>query len=842
MQHILIYDDQIWIQTSVNPLASSHMESTVTRLLVATKQLLESLTDWSHGRIDEGAVSDIYVRLGNEFNSASLAFSREGIDMSDLNSVPDDLRVCLEAALSEDATPATLDQHLPQIRQIVVHLLQGLKAKQAKWRAAKRQQEMESSQSSSNSTAIRPGSSRDFSSGSYPNPNSRTSSRTLSSVRSREDLRRVVVSSSSGDHYRGQGPRAVVSPPLGQPTQPPTIPEHIKSSPPNPGMITGLPASPRSDQTSLSQASSLEALRKTDMLQRRASKRFSTYTYNKIASSASPHKRNEGQSGIGLGIILSPSPQLLRANSAKSGSALSQNEHPTIFLQLGRDVKKAKLDSSPTIASLRVLFMDRFQYSPGSDDFPTIYLRDPKSGIQYQLEDMNDVKDRIVLSLNIDALDQVKTHIDSGMSSLTREIKELKSTIVALRRQSIPPPSISFTNAARQVLQRVNSEVQSQSAIETVPSTVLPNAKPGNANSSVQHDPAVSPSDIKLQQFSGIFKDQFNQVQSLRRELGVLRQLYGTFTGDTKDMLVKLRTQSEQVKQIAASKVSSTRTFIDSGKAKVESKSQDLVTKIESLQDTVEDLKQDVTSRKIRPKPNAMSSVSQSISAVEAELEEFTNFLSTVKPSWKKSWEDELQNIVDEQQLLNYQEDLAKDLKEDLEAVASLFGHVKDYIDARKTSKAKVKEFIPPVGFGSSTSGLRGGLDTVMMEVKSIEPDATVRLKAIEAAEKLREKKIKEVGMDDEFATELAGFVGERKLKMTGGTEEVERIRSLKSEQALKAMATANLANDSKETGPGKESSPTNSQSPEGNQADGDEESKENEEQEPAAVVEAEQS
>lgn len=77
---------------------------------------------------------------------------------------------------------------------------------------------------------------------------------------------------------------------------------------------------------------------------------------------------------------------------------------PTIFLQLGRDVKKAQLETPPTIASLRVLFMDRFQYSPGLDDFPAIYIRDPKSGVQYQLEDMSEVKDRVVLSLNIDGL------------------------------------------------------------------------------------------------------------------------------------------------------------------------------------------------------------------------------------------------------------------------------------------------------------------------------------------------------------------------------------------------------------------------------------------------------
>jgi hypothetical protein len=53
----------------------------VTKLLVSTKQLLEGLTDWSQGKISEEQVSDIYVRLGNCFNSAVSAFSKEGISM-----------------------------------------------------------------------------------------------------------------------------------------------------------------------------------------------------------------------------------------------------------------------------------------------------------------------------------------------------------------------------------------------------------------------------------------------------------------------------------------------------------------------------------------------------------------------------------------------------------------------------------------------------------------------------------------------------------------------------------------------------------------------------------------
>jgi 3-deoxy-D-arabino-heptulosonate 7-phosphate (DAHP) synthase class II len=58
------------------------VQTAVTRLLVATKQLLESLTQWSKGEVNENDVSDVYVRMGNDFNSAVAAFQACGIDMA----------------------------------------------------------------------------------------------------------------------------------------------------------------------------------------------------------------------------------------------------------------------------------------------------------------------------------------------------------------------------------------------------------------------------------------------------------------------------------------------------------------------------------------------------------------------------------------------------------------------------------------------------------------------------------------------------------------------------------------------------------------------------------------
>ena len=69
-------------------------------------------------------------------------------------------------------------------------------------------------------------------------------------------------------------------------------------------------------------------------------------------------------------------------------------------------MKKAKLDAEswPTFAALRTLFTDKFAYNPGLADFPPIYLRDSASGVQYELEDVEEIKENSVLSLNIERM------------------------------------------------------------------------------------------------------------------------------------------------------------------------------------------------------------------------------------------------------------------------------------------------------------------------------------------------------------------------------------------------------------------------------------------------------
>ncbi|KAF9779218.1 hypothetical protein BJ322DRAFT_1113570 [Thelephora terrestris] len=114
----------------------SNVQETVAALLETTKQLQDCLKKWSVGGASDEQVSDVYVDFGTKFNATVTAFMSLGIDISDLYSIPTDLRVPLEDCLGEDASSAVLELYLPRIKQVIYRLLIGLKAKQEPYRIA----------------------------------------------------------------------------------------------------------------------------------------------------------------------------------------------------------------------------------------------------------------------------------------------------------------------------------------------------------------------------------------------------------------------------------------------------------------------------------------------------------------------------------------------------------------------------------------------------------------------------------------------------------------------------------------------------------------------------------
>ncbi|KAK0207702.1 hypothetical protein IW262DRAFT_1281868 [Armillaria fumosa] len=104
-------------------------------LLLSTKQLQESLRLWSLNQATETQVSDVYVQIGTQFNTTIHAFAYHKVDLSDIHSIPTDLRTVLEQCLAEDPSPQALAMYMPEVRRVLYKLLKGLQAKQDAWKA-----------------------------------------------------------------------------------------------------------------------------------------------------------------------------------------------------------------------------------------------------------------------------------------------------------------------------------------------------------------------------------------------------------------------------------------------------------------------------------------------------------------------------------------------------------------------------------------------------------------------------------------------------------------------------------------------------------------------------------
>ncbi|KAF8202478.1 actin interacting protein 3-domain-containing protein [Pholiota molesta] len=882
------------------------VESAVTRLLVSIKQLLEALTLWSQLRMDEEGVSNVYVRLGNDFNSAVAAFAQFNIEMNELLTVPEDLRNVLEQCLAEEATPEHLELYLPTVRQIITNLLQGLRGKQSIYRrivsdhrhrsgnsdtdrtsrssASAARREGHRSQGSQQGTDIERGESDGMSRRSGQSYSRGRASQIAESSRGNEfvggfaptiaehptgqserspDLQRShtplhtplqEAQELPNTNMRSTAPPTEDIPSNQRPTSPPLVPANVTQSPNLAPIISVEPSSPQYAMNGTASppppetppidpppavAQSLAALKSNDvLLERRASKRFSIYNISKmtgasttrersirgsnhpnrrslaatgnltpnelaeterppetpervrrmISRSNTPDKRAPAVPPLPTTPARTPEPTPMVAQSVSAGDQSPIDpSRITIFLQLGREVKKVVVEPGITFASLRVLFVDKFSYNPGLDNFPAIYIRDPSSLVQYELEDTDDVKEKCLLSLNIEPLDQIKQHIDAQISNLSNDIKELRSAVTSNNRHSSHFPDITaqplaestpaarptdrqFLHGARRVsvfMGGSNSSFMSQ-ASQMTGQSLQPQMTGGSVLSEYTSRVVTD------------LKTQFDEVQNLRRDLGIMRQLYTKFMTSTKESLGALRTQTQNVKALATSNVGGARAYIDSGKKKLDVRSQNVLTEVEKLQDIIESVKDDVIKRHVTPNAMYFKNIKKDMDAIAAELASLSEHINTIKPMWKKTWEEELQNIVEEQQFLTHQEEFLSDLLEDYKAMVEVYGHVEKVITLRK-----------PNGVGRlPPAAARGGarrLSTVMLEIKgaaAVDPER--RLKAIEASQKNREKDL--AARTDDLQLEIQDFVSQKKLRLTGGAEEVERVRQKRSEMTIKAM------------------------------------------------------
>lgn len=396
-------------------------------------------------------------------------------------------------------------------------------------------------------------------------------------------------------------------------------------------------------------------------------------------------------------------------------------------------------------------------------------------------------------------VEQVKNHIDAGLLSLAQELKELRTTVATMRRASVSaaPSTFDFASAASQ---RPNRSITDSPPPKRpprharTPSAALKDSTDSDgreapssplAKSNASSAPTTRPSSTEPitaavpSKVISTLKAQRDQVVALRQEIGVVRQVYSDFVAQTRSALLDLKTQTGRVQALAATKVSSSRAFIEAGKSKLENESSELVVRGDDLQDAIDQMRSDIMNRKIRPRPAQLAEVASTLRSVNEAREDLVKWLSSVKQSWKSTWEEELQTICAEQQMVDSHEKLLHELEDDLSEASSVLKAIQQVADSFK--HAKGRNYVPP-----PVADDHQGLTTVMLEVKGLQPDPSKRLEAIERAEKARLSEL--ANRKDDFADELDGFVSGQKLKKTGGVEETERVRQVRNEATLKAM------------------------------------------------------
>ena len=469
----------------------------------------------------------------------------------------------------------------------------------------------------------------------------------------------------------------------------------------------------------------------------------------------------------------------------------------TLFLQYKSKIKKYVLDGGElSLARLQLAFIEKFVWNTQNNgaDLPEIYIQDPVSGVRYELDGVGDVRDRSVLVLNVEQLDEVKRHIDDGIGGLRRVVEGIKMTV-----------------EEQQAVLRVVSERQQEAAREIAGMAVAP--KPGVGIASTA--PTRSSSNASRAASSASLKDrssQLDEIRTLRRDLAVVRQTYTSFVSDINASMSTLKTKASSVKKAALdttvpdiSSAESGRAYLNKGKTTLSADSEKIVNRVDDLQDLVEDLRKDVVSRGVRPLPRQLEAVSKDISAATAELKKLQEFLKREKPVWTKIWEKELQVVCDDRDLLTIQEELVVDLEDDLEKAAGIFALVEQATkqqNLRAPNEGDVAEpgkripsrgALVPVALGGADPAK--ARDGVLGEVRALQPNHESRLEAIERAERARQREL-ESRKGGEFQRELGNFVEEGKLKKSGGVEEVERRRLAREEKTRREVHENMLARE----------------------------------------------
>lgn len=600
-------------------------------------------------------------------------------------------------------------------------------------------------------------------------------------------------------------------------------------------------------------------LQNRDMLSRRASKRFSAYQSQKMISKSSPLmedpsknrfsspkfnkvlkapnsplqeevSRNIRESESQRQAMNNVSNEIKRSNSVSikvpeislttkepsssypkntnssmsgNGSHISEDyrTHDTdvIYLKLANRIKKVDVKFPLTIQQLQILFTQKFAYSPSDekiDSFPPIYIQDSGSSISYELEDIKDVKQGVVLTL-LETTDNEKLmkNMEQQIDTLKSDMSKMEETLM----ENLKQISSSIIDSVQSAQTAQTAEVAKVAAVAAAAAAARPSSSSKEENKS-EESKATSSSKTPIQE-KGTSKTATNtntsnldavalkkEVEEIRHELVKARQHSSDIKKNASEKIadaLKLISQFQSLSTSSNSIISNP--YMENCKKKVSEECEELVTRIDDLQDIIEALKLDISKRGSKPNKQQITYVSKEMTLTKDSLEKLSNYMSSERKNWNQRWQAELTAVLEEQEFFKEQETIVQLLSEDIKSADETYGLIVkccEELEKNPTLLNPRSLQLPLPEPGMSVTSLR---EALMSEVAALNPDHESRVEAIAKAERVREKE-KLVNNINQFEVELGDFVDGEKLKKSGGIEEIERIRKQKDEQNLKGQ------------------------------------------------------
>ncbi|KAI7898326.1 actin interacting protein 3-domain-containing protein [Cokeromyces recurvatus] len=550
--------------------------------------------------------------------------------MDDMLYLPDDLYSCLKDTVSKEPSPSILEHHLPAIRDVILKLLQGLKRKQSLLR-----ERFE------------------------PTTNSNISS--LTQQQQQQPLDITVQ-------------KNIVSPIIPLPS-------------PSASFTTATTATAATTTTTTATTTTTEPLSHLFEGKR-----------NSVPQSPISPIRNSSSTSSSIDEVDLDDPSTkdamsklaLQGNLANRSSVRRTSYYPSyehiplnpeimdIYLKKGAHVKKSFIHQKDvSLHEIRQLFYKSFNLDSNNTTF--IYILDPISNIEYELEDISDIKPYSILIM--------KENEDNDFHSLDPSMtKKLE---------------ILFKDVMQQVIENIANKKPRMSDETTIR----------------------------------------KELNTLRHELANVRQIYEEYKKETEKVIDELKEKSTKVtstKSLVVMLDERTRAEMNESREVTQKAAMLITNRLEELQDMIDQLKIDVTQRRRRPPKNQLHYCQEESKKLEIEMNELQQRIKEFKPIWKKTWEVELQRIVKEQQFLKEQEALLTDLKDDRNALLQVLEQLEKISEIHERKKQLGREYrmIP------STVDEEGGMAGVMKQVSTIHVDHSRRVKALAEAEKLRAKEL----------------------------------------------------------------------------------------------------